>query len=91
MFAEFVLVDGGWEHALDVALANPGVIAVTRDGDRFGGPSAWRAGPQGSSVVTPRRWPTRRRRPTPAEMARDVAEAEVEIARQRLAAARRAS
>ncbi len=24
LFAQFVLVDGGWEHALDVALANPG-------------------------------------------------------------------
>src|SRR5262249_13950977 len=23
LFAQFVLVDGGWEHALDVALANP--------------------------------------------------------------------
>ena len=53
LFAPFVLVDGGWEQALDVALANPGVIAVTREGDRFGGPSPWRAGPPGSSVVTP--------------------------------------
>src|SRR5205085_5545207 len=40
LFAQFVLVDGGWEHALDVAIANPGVVAVTRDGDRFGGPTA---------------------------------------------------
>ena len=56
LFAPFVLVDGGWEQALDVALANPGVIAVTREGDRFGGPTPWRAGPPGSSAVTyPRR------------------------------------
>ncbi len=53
LFSPFVLVEGGWEQALDVALANPGVIAVTREGDRFGGPSPWRAGPPGSSVVTP--------------------------------------
>ncbi len=90
LFAQFVLVDGGWEHALDVALANPGVIAVTRDGDRFGGPSAWRAGPAGSSVVTPAALAEATARADAAEVARDVAEAEVEIARQRLAAARRA-
>jgi chromosome segregation protein len=90
LFAQFVLVDSGWEHALDVALANPGVIAVTRDGDRFGGPSAWRAGPQGSSVVTPAALADATASADAAEVARDIAEAEVEIARQRLAAARRA-
>ena len=30
-----VAVDGGWEKALDVALANPALVVVTRDGDRF--------------------------------------------------------
>ncbi len=90
LFAQFVLVDGGWEHALDVALANPGVVAVTRDGDRFGGPTAWRAGPQGSSVVTPAALADATASADAAEVARDFAEAEVEIARQRLAAARRA-
>ncbi len=90
LFAQFVLVDGGWEHALDVALANPGVVAVTRDGDRFGGSSAWRAGPAGSSVVTPAALADATARADAADVARDVAEAEVEIARQRLAAARRA-
>src|SRR5262245_14494894 len=53
LFASYVLVDGGWEQALDVALANPEIIAVTREGDRFGGPTPWRAGPGGSTVVTP--------------------------------------
>jgi chromosome segregation protein len=38
-----VVVGGGWEQALDVALAHPGVVAVTRDGDRFVG-TAWRVG-----------------------------------------------
>ena len=90
LFAQFVLVDGGWEHALDVALANPGVVAVTRDGDRFGGPSAWRAGPSGSSVVTPAALADASARADAAEALRDTAEAEVEVARQRLAAARRA-
>ena len=53
LLAPFVLVDGGWTAALDLALAAPGVVAVTREGDRFGGASPWRAGPPGSSVVTP--------------------------------------
>ena len=90
LFAQFVLVDGGWEHALDVALANPGLVAVTRDGDRFGGPTAWRAGPSGSSVVTPAALADATARADEAETARDSAEGDVEIARQRLATARRA-
>ncbi|MDQ1382624.1 MAG: chromosome segregation protein, partial [Actinomycetota bacterium] len=90
LFAQFVLVDGAWEHALDVALANPGLVAVTRDGDRFGGPSAWRAGPSGSSIVTPAALADATAEADAAEVARDLAEAEVEVARQRLAAARRA-
>jgi chromosome segregation protein len=90
LFAQFVLVDGGWEHALDVAIANPGVVAVTRDGDRFGGPTAWRAGPSGSSIVTPAALADATDRAAEAEVARAAAEGEVEIARERLAAARRA-
>jgi chromosome segregation protein len=90
LFAQFVLVDGGWEHALDVALANPGVVAVTRDGDRFGGSSAWRAGPAGSSVVTPAALADATARAEEAEATHEAAEADVEAARQRLAAARRA-
>jgi chromosome segregation protein len=90
LFAQFVLVDGGWEHALDVAINNPGVVALTRDGDRFGGTTAWRAGPAGSSVVTPAALADATARAADAEIARDAAEGEVEIARERLAAARRA-
>jgi chromosome segregation protein len=90
LFAQFVLVDGGWEHALDVALANPGIVAVTRDGDRFGGSSAWRAGPAGSSVVTPAALAEATARADDAETTRDAAEADVEAARGRLATARRA-
>ena len=90
LFSQFVLVDGGWEHALDVALANPGVVAVTRDGDRFGGFSAWRAGPSGSSVVTPAALADAPTQADAADATRVAAEAEVEVARQRLAGARRA-
>ncbi len=90
LFSPFVLVDGGWQHALDVALANPGVIAVTREGDRFGGPTPWRAGPPGSSVVTPAALADASTRADAAEIERDAAAAAVETARLRLGAARRA-
>ncbi|HYF45200.1 MAG TPA: AAA family ATPase, partial [Acidimicrobiales bacterium] len=33
----------GWQAALDVALAHPELVAVTRQGDRFG-PTGWRIG-----------------------------------------------
>jgi chromosome segregation protein len=90
LLAPFVLVDAGWQAALDVALSAPGVIAVTSEGDRFGGPSPWRAGPLGSSVVTPAALAEATARAAEAEVARDAAEADVELARQSLAAARRA-
>jgi chromosome segregation protein len=90
LFEGFVLVDGGWTDALDVVLANPGVIAVTREGDRFGGPSPWRAGPPGSSVVTPAALADATAHAEEAESARDAAAARVEQARLRVAAARRA-
>lgn len=45
-----VVVDGGWTHALDVALAHPSAIVVTRGGDRFS-VAGWRAG-AGSSGAT---------------------------------------
>jgi chromosome segregation protein len=38
-----VVVDGGWEAALDAALAHPGAVIVTRAGDRFG-VTGWRIG-----------------------------------------------
>ncbi len=36
-----VVVDGDWEVALDAALAHPGAVVVTRQGDRFG-VTGWR-------------------------------------------------
>ena len=38
-----VVVDGGWEVALDASLAHPGAVVVTREGDRFGA-TGWRIG-----------------------------------------------
>jgi chromosome segregation protein len=47
-----VLVDGGWPAALDAALAHPGIVAVTREGDRFS-TTGWRAG-AGMAAATSR-------------------------------------
>jgi chromosome segregation protein len=86
----FVLVDGGWPAAIDLALSAPGTIAVTREGDRFGGATAWRAGPPGSSVVTPAALAEADAAATAAEEACAEANATVDRARQDLATARRA-
>jgi chromosome segregation protein len=45
-----VVVDGGWEEALDLALAHPGLVAVTREGDRFA-TGGWRAGAAGTGAT----------------------------------------
>ncbi|HEX9969602.1 MAG TPA: chromosome segregation protein SMC [Acidimicrobiales bacterium] len=45
-----VVVDGGWERALDLALLHPGVVAVTREGDRFAA-TGWRAGSGGTGAT----------------------------------------
>jgi chromosome segregation protein len=85
----FVLVEGGWTAALDLALADPGVVAVTREGDRFGGSTPWRAGPPGSSVVTPAALAEAEAAAGAAEAARADAEHRAQLARHALAAARR--
>ncbi|MEY2454183.1 MAG: chromosome segregation protein [Acidimicrobiaceae bacterium] len=45
-----IVVDGGWETAVDIALANPSSSIVTRDGDRFG-ITGWRVGGPGSGAT----------------------------------------
>ena len=90
LLAPFVLVDEGWAAALDIGLATPGVVTVTREGDRFGGPSPWRAGPPGVSAVTPAALAEALDQARDAEIASDAAAENVEIQRQTLAAARRA-
>jgi chromosome segregation protein len=47
-----VLVDGDWRTALDVALAHPDLVVVTRDGDRLGGAGPWRVGDDSRPAVT---------------------------------------
>jgi chromosome segregation protein len=43
-------VSGGWADALDVALAHPGAVVVTRAGDRFSA-AGWRFGTTGSGAT----------------------------------------
>ena len=45
-----IVVEGGWERALDRALAQPESIIVTRDGDRFSA-GGWRLGAARSQVT----------------------------------------
>jgi chromosome segregation protein len=43
LLAGAVVLDGGWSDALDVAIAHPVAVVVTRAGDRFSA-TGWRAG-----------------------------------------------
>ena len=45
-----VVVDGGWAAAVDLALAHPDSLIVTRDGDRFG-VTGWRVGGPGAGAT----------------------------------------
>jgi chromosome segregation protein len=45
-----IVVDGGWTAAVDLALAHPETVIVTRDGDRFG-LTGWRVGGPGSGAT----------------------------------------
>ncbi len=50
LLAGVVVVAGGWAEALDASLAHPGVVALTRAGDRFG-VTAWRRGNTGTAAT----------------------------------------
>jgi chromosome segregation protein len=52
LLAGIVLVEGGWRPALDIVLAHPDVVVVTRDGDRLGGSGPWRLGTGTPPAVT---------------------------------------
>jgi chromosome segregation protein len=83
-----VVVDGTWEQALAVALANPDLVVVTPDGDRLDGRGAWHAG--GTAIgATPAAATDARRRATDAASARDRAEVALAEARTALDEARR--
>ncbi len=50
LLAAAVVVDGGWEVALDAALAHPDAVVVTREGGRFGA-TGWRIGAGGAAAT----------------------------------------
>ena len=90
LLANVVLVERGWEVALDVALNDPGILVVTREGDRFGGGKVWRAGPGGRSAVTPAALDEATAKADRAIEERTRAQAAVSAARAAVEAARRA-
>jgi chromosome segregation protein len=65
LVAATAVVDSGWEEALELALAHPGLTVVTLDGDRFDSGGAWRAGSRATGAT-----------PAAVEEARARAEAE---------------
>ncbi len=50
LLGDTIVVDGGWQAALDRALADPSRVVVTRSGDRFGA-NGWRIGTSGSGAT----------------------------------------
>jgi chromosome segregation protein len=50
LLARVVVVTSGWSDALDISLANPDLIVVTPEGDRFAA-SSWRTGASGSGAT----------------------------------------
>ena len=50
LVAGVVVVEGGWERALDRALAQPDAVIVTREGDRFSA-TGWRVGATRSQIT----------------------------------------
>ena len=88
LLAATVVVDGSWEQALPVALANPDLIVVTPDGDRLDGRGAWHAG--GTAIgATPAAAEDAHRRAAAAAETRDRAEGALGEARTALDEARR--
>ncbi len=88
LLATAVAVEGSWSDALDLALAHPGLVVVTRQGDRFAS-SGWRAGASGSGATGAALDEARRR----AEDAKSLVAATSErqaLARNEAAAARSA-
>src|SRR5581483_9568231 len=83
-----VVVDGGWTAAVDLALAHPGGVIVTRDGDRFG-VSGWRVGGPASGATAAALAEAQERAAAASARAAD-ADAAYVAARAKLAEARRA-
>jgi chromosome segregation protein len=83
-----VVVDGGWEAALDAVLANPEAVVVTREGGRFG-VTGWRIG-GAASEATGHALEEARTRATAAISAAERATTDHHTARAALDEARRA-
>jgi chromosome segregation protein len=82
-----VVVDD-WSEAVDVALAHPNAVVVTRSGDRFG-PTGWRLGSAGAGATGAALEEARSRAATAAEAA-DLAREAVAACRTTLQQARQA-
>ena len=83
-----VCVDGSWSAALDVAIAHPDAIVVTRAGDRFAA-TGWRVG-GASSGATGAALEEARSKADAATREASAAEVAADAARRTLADARRA-
>jgi chromosome segregation protein len=83
-----VAVDGGWDDAVRLALAHPGLVVVTRSGHRMG-PSGWRLGAAGSGATGAALEEAAVRAAT-TQTSRDEARRRMEHARGAVAAAREA-
>ncbi|MHB8669743.1 MAG: chromosome segregation protein SMC [Acidimicrobiales bacterium] len=88
LLADTLVVEGDWTDALDAALRSPGVVVVTREGDRFG-QSGWRTG-AGGAAATGAALEEARARAGAAVEALEEADARVASAHAELAEARAA-
>jgi chromosome segregation protein len=88
LLAGAVAVDGGWDAAVEVAVAHPGSVVVTRTGHRFG-PSGWRLGAAGSGATGAALEEATARAVT-TQVERDQARRAMEAARTSVARAREA-
>ncbi|HUF84719.1 MAG TPA: AAA family ATPase, partial [Acidimicrobiia bacterium] len=88
LLAHTVLVESGWQTALDIALEHPGLVAVTPAGDRIGGAAPWRLGTGEPSTATQAALEEAEAASAEAEVTRAEAEAEVAEAAAALAAVR---
>jgi chromosome segregation protein len=75
LLAGAVLVAGGWEQAVDLAVARPDLVVVTRVGDRCGG-GIWRTGSHGTGATGAALEEARKALATATAVAESAAEAE---------------
>ncbi len=88
LLAGMVLVDAGWRTAMELALAEPDLVVLTREGDRLGGHAPWRIGAVGDAAVTQAAFEEAIARAGDAAAAREAAERDVQHARAALDAVR---